>query len=293
MGYDILVSVKKATNGKNDYTATFKDSKTGREKKTHFGDASMDHYNIHRDTKRRSNYRSRHKKDLDTNDPTAAGYLSYYLLWGESTSLKTNLAAYRKRFFPKSTKSPTKKTSPKRKMKSSSKSMKGPGKPSSDTGLQRWFREDWRDEKGNVCGSSKNKNTKKCRPKNRIAKGTPVTWNEMSPSQKSKAVSEKKQVGMGAKASSIRKKKMSSPKSCMSSPKKKNPSPKKKVKFSPKRRTRSPTTMNTPLCKRGKSTAKAKFDVYPSAYANGYAVQVCKGNKPDLSGNKKCSGDYC
>lgn len=281
MGYDILVSVKKATNGKNDYTATFKDSKTGKEKKTNFGDASMDHYNIHRDKERRARYRSRHKKDLDTKDPTRAGYLSYYLLWGESTSLKTNLAAYKKRFFPKSSK-----TSPKRK------SMKGPGKPPSDTGLQRWFKEDWRDEKGNVCGSDKNKNTKKCRPKNRINKGTPVTWSEMSPTQKSKAVSEKKQVGMGAKASPIRKKKMSSPKSCMNSPKRKT-SPKKKVKFSPKRKTKSPTSMNMPLCSRGKNTAKAKFKVYPSAYANGYAVQVCKGNKPDLSGNKKCSGDYC
>ena len=47
------------------------------------------------------------------------------------------------------------------------------------------------------------------------------------------------------------------------------------------------------LCPRGKRTAKAKFNVYPSAYANGYAVQVCKGTKPDLSGKKKCSPPYC
>ena len=33
----------------------------------------------------------------------------------------------------------------------------------------------------------------------------------------------------------------------------------------------------TKLCARGKSAAKSKFKVYPSAYANGYAVQVCKG----------------
>jgi len=262
MGYDTLVSVKKSEKSGKDYTATFRDSKTGKEKKTHFGDASMDHYNVHRDKERRERYRSRHKKDLRTNDPTRAGYLSYYLLWGESTSLKTNLAAYRKRFFPKSSKSPTRK------------SMKGPSKPSSDTGLQRWFREDWRDEKGNVCGSSKNKDTKKCRPKNRITKGTPVTWNEMSPSQKRKAVSEKKEVGMGAKASPIRKSKKSVKK--MSSPVRKS----KKSK-------------GQKLCPRGKRTAKAKFKVYPSAYANGYAVQVCKGTKPDLSGKKKCDPPYC
>ena len=49
----------------------------------------------------------------------------------------------------------------------------------------------------------------------------------------------------------------------------------------------------TKLCARGKSAAKSKFDVYPSAYANGYAVQVCKGTKPGLDGKKHCSGSYC
>ena len=47
------------------------------------------------------------------------------------------------------------------------------------------------------------------------------------------------------------------------------------------------------LCARGKRAAKAKYDVYPSAYANGYAVQVCKGKIAGLDGNKKCSGSYC
>lgn len=41
------------------------------------------------------------------------------------------------------------------------------------------------------------------------------------------------------------------------------------------------------LCPEGYCTAKEKFDVYPSAYANAYAVQVCKGNKPDFKGNIK------
>jgi len=50
---------------------------------------------------------------------------------------------------------------------------------------------------------------------------------------------------------------------------------------------------DTTLCARGKSAAKAKFEVYPSAYANGYAVQVCKGTMPGLDGEKKCSGKYC
>jgi len=48
--------------------------------------------------------------------------------------------------------------------------------------------------------------------------------------------------------------------------------------------------MTTKLCKRGKDAAKKKFKVYPSAYANGYAVQVCQGKKPDLNGKYK--NDY-
>jgi len=49
----------------------------------------------------------------------------------------------------------------------------------------------------------------------------------------------------------------------------------------------------TKLCSRGKEAAKSKFKVYPSAYANGYAVQVCKGKMPGLDGKKHCSGAYC
>jgi hypothetical protein len=65
---------------------------------TDFGDATMEDYTQTGDKKRREAYRSRHKKDLDTNDPQRAGYLSYYLLWGESRSLSKNLAAYKERF---------------------------------------------------------------------------------------------------------------------------------------------------------------------------------------------------
>lgn len=49
----------------------------------------------------------------------------------------------------------------------------------------------------------------------------------------------------------------------------------------------------TPLCARGIASAKAKYDVYPSAYSNGHAVQVCKGKIRGLDGKKHCSGAYC
>jgi glucose dehydrogenase len=73
--------------------------------------------------------------------------------------------------------------------------------------LKRWFKEKWTDEKGNVCGSTKNKNTKKCRPSKRVSGNTPKTWSEMSFDEKKKAVSEKKRVGMGKRTSSIKRKK--------------------------------------------------------------------------------------
>ena len=49
----------------------------------------------------------------------------------------------------------------------------------------------------------------------------------------------------------------------------------------------------TKLCSRGKAAAKSKFKIYPSAYGNGYGVQVCKGRMPGLDGKKRCSPPYC
>ena len=244
MGEYTLVKIVKSDKPGKKMMAVFRNKKTGREKVTHFGDATMSDYTKHKNNKRKGNYQGRHKKDLATGDPTRPGYLSYYILWGKSTSRRENIAAYKSRFFPGSSRT----TSPKRKRQSSP-------KPSSDKGLQRWFAEEWVDEKGNVCGSSKNKNTKKCRPKKRITKDTPITWSEMSPSQKSKAVSEKKRVGMGAKTSPIKKRKVTSPmRMCASSAKPANPALYAKVK----------------------AQAKRKFKVWPSAYGSGWLVKEYK-----------------
>ncbi len=49
----------------------------------------------------------------------------------------------------------------------------------------------------------------------------------------------------------------------------------------------------TKLCARGLASAKAKYDVHPSAYSNGHAVQVCKGKIKGLDGKKRCSGAFC
>ena len=65
-----------------------------------------------------------------------------------------------------------------------------------------------------------------------------------------------------------------------------------KKKKKKKRKVKKKKKKSTKLCARGKAAAKAKFDVYPSAYANGYAVQVCKGTKPGLDGKKRAASGY-
>ena len=83
----------KETDGKHKWVAVFKDGTH-----TPFGAHGMDDYTLTHDKDQRDRYRTRHRKDLATHDPTRAGFLSYYLLWGDSVSLATNLREYKKRF---------------------------------------------------------------------------------------------------------------------------------------------------------------------------------------------------
>ena len=92
-----LQSVTRADDGVHKYKATFTNDE-GRTTTTKFGATGMDDYTIKHDTEQRDRYRTRHKKDLATGDPTRAGFLSYYLLWGESTSLLENIRSFKRRF---------------------------------------------------------------------------------------------------------------------------------------------------------------------------------------------------
>lgn len=75
------------------YVAIFSDGT-----RTHFGQKGAPDYTLTGDKERREAYRSRHKKDLTTKNPRKAGFLSWYLLWGESTSLQQNLRDYKTMF---------------------------------------------------------------------------------------------------------------------------------------------------------------------------------------------------
>ena len=84
------MQLRRANDGIHKWVAEFKDGTH-----TKFGAVGYDDFTITHDTEQRARYRNRHKKDLETNDPKRAGYLSYYLLWGNSISLAVNLSAYR------------------------------------------------------------------------------------------------------------------------------------------------------------------------------------------------------
>lgn len=64
---------------------------------TDFGAKGYEDFLIHKDVSRRTAYRQRHQYDhLD--DPKSAGALSWWILWGDTTSLEKNIAAYKRHF---------------------------------------------------------------------------------------------------------------------------------------------------------------------------------------------------
>ena len=97
----IFMEIKKSNAKNKKFTAVFSDYKDGKKvkiKTTQFGDNRYQDYTQHADKTRREQYRSRHKVDLKTNDYMRAGYLSRYILWGDSSSRSSNINAYKKRF---------------------------------------------------------------------------------------------------------------------------------------------------------------------------------------------------
>ena len=92
-----LIKVVKSDKPNKKLMAIFQ-KENGRTKKTYFGASGMDDYTITKNKEQRARYRKRHQKDLKTKDPTRAGYLSYYILWGDSTSRRENIKNYKSRF---------------------------------------------------------------------------------------------------------------------------------------------------------------------------------------------------
>ena len=94
----VKMVVEKGTGKNKKLKAIFYDDEGKKIKTTQFGDSRYEDYTQHKDKKRRSKYRDRHKKDLEKGDYMSAGYLSYYILWGQSAALDTNIKSYKKMF---------------------------------------------------------------------------------------------------------------------------------------------------------------------------------------------------
>ncbi len=60
-------------------------------------------------------------------------------------------------------------------------------------GLKRWFSEKWTTSTGDECGSFNEKGKKdgKCRPSERVTSETPRTWDELTDSEKKRAIADK------------------------------------------------------------------------------------------------------
>ena len=103
--YIKLISIKKSLKESKKLTAIFqiktsRQAKKFTEKKTSFGynnpDDKQNDFTKHGDIDRRNRYIIRHAKDLTTDDPTRAGYLSIFLLWSKPT-LEASVKDYNRR----------------------------------------------------------------------------------------------------------------------------------------------------------------------------------------------------
>jgi hypothetical protein len=92
----LLKIVKSQTAGKK-WDAHFQ-LDSGKEHVTHFGALGYTDYTIGASDERRKAYLTRHNKDLHTHDPSSAGYLSYYILWGSSRSMRENTDEFKRKF---------------------------------------------------------------------------------------------------------------------------------------------------------------------------------------------------
>ena len=93
----IKMDIKKSTAKGKKWTAVFT-GPDGKIKTTQFGGAGYSDYTKGASDEQRTAYRARHGNMLQKTDSKSAAHLSYYLLWGESKNLASNISAYKKRF---------------------------------------------------------------------------------------------------------------------------------------------------------------------------------------------------
>jgi hypothetical protein len=91
-------ALEPAMDRTHKWVGVFTDPITKKERRVPFGSFGMSDYTLNKDPLRRANYLARHKTRENWNDPMTAGALSRWLLWGDSTSLQTNVRRFKQRF---------------------------------------------------------------------------------------------------------------------------------------------------------------------------------------------------
>lgn len=94
----VSIRIEESPNKAKKMVAYFYDKEGKKVKTTHFGARGMSDYTQHKDPKRKDNYLSRHGgMGEDWKDPTTAGALSRWILWGKP-SLRESFNDYKKKF---------------------------------------------------------------------------------------------------------------------------------------------------------------------------------------------------
>jgi len=99
-----LLNIKKSDKPEKKLMALFckckvkNECKGSNHKTVHFGQKGSSTYLDHKDKDKREAYIARHKVNEDWNDPTTAGALSRFILWGPFTTISKNIEYYKKKF---------------------------------------------------------------------------------------------------------------------------------------------------------------------------------------------------
>ena len=92
----IKLTITTSDKSEKKYKAIFT-KPDGKTKTIHFGGKGYEDYTQHHTKDRRVLYRKRHEKDLK-GDPMRAGYLSFYILWGNSINIQNNIRSFKNKF---------------------------------------------------------------------------------------------------------------------------------------------------------------------------------------------------
>ena len=94
----VSVRIEESPNKEKKMVAYFFDAEGKKVRTTHFGARGMSDYTQHKDPERMKRYLARHgKMGEDWKDPTTAGALSRWILWGKP-GLRDSFNDYKKRF---------------------------------------------------------------------------------------------------------------------------------------------------------------------------------------------------